>query len=113
MSTGVCLVVLFVGTVGEFTNTGFFTEDLTLMLVGTWPWQQKMNCPGVAQWPIDKPNIKLLPSKYFPPPPDGARIGAHVILLGPNLSLKKLQYKLSPAVCWKSLLQDRCHVSDG
>ena len=102
MSAGVCLVVLFVGTVGEFTNTGFFTEDLTLMLVGTWPWQQKMNCPGMAQWPIDKPNIKLLPSKYFPPPPpDGARIGAHVILLGPDLSLKK------------SLLQDRCHVING
>lgn len=76
MSAGVCLVVLFVGTVGEFTNTGFFTEDLTLMLVGTWPWQQKMNCPGVAQWPIDKPNIKLLPSKYFPPPPPPRR-GAH------------------------------------
>lgn len=32
MSAGVCLVVLFVDTVGEFTNTGFFVEDFTLIL---------------------------------------------------------------------------------
>lgn len=67
MSAGVCLVVLFVDTVGEFTNTGFFTEDLTLMLVGTWPWQQKTNCPGVAQWSVDKPNINFCLAITFLP----------------------------------------------
>ena len=43
MSAGACLVVLFVDTVGEFTNTGSFTDDLTLTLVGTLPQQRKAN----------------------------------------------------------------------
>ena len=44
MSAGVCLVVVFVDTVGEFTNTGFSViEDVTLTLVGTLPQQRKVN----------------------------------------------------------------------